>query len=139
MELPGWIPLPSIPSHRRPEGGETQSPHLRAEVMMGRRAGDRSQRTPLIRAQLGYRAPGEGPCNTQHFASSDLRCPRLWLSPTARPGREKPGWGGARDPLGIPTPSPAPWVKPLAKGHRLLLSHRFPQRGCGIFIARMIR
>lgn len=115
MELPGWIPLPSIPSHRRPEGGETQSLHLRMEAMMGRRAGDRSQGTPLIRAQLGYRAPGEGLCDTQHFASSDLRCPRLWLSPTARLGREKPGCGGPGTPLASPLHHHHPGLSPLPR------------------------
>lgn len=139
MELRGWIllALPSIPSHRGPEGGETQFLRPRREVMMGRRAGDRSQGTGLIRAQLGYRAPREGPCNTQHFAGSDLRCPRLWLPPAAQLSGEEPDRG--RDPLGIPAPSPPPSVKPLPKGHRLLLSHRLPLRGPGIFIARMIR
>lgn len=84
------LALLSIPLHRGPEGGETQLLRPQREVMMGRRAGHRSQRTGLIRAQLGYRAPREGPRNTQHFTGSDLRCPRLWLPPAAQLSGEEP-------------------------------------------------
>lgn len=99
------LALPSIPAPRGPEGGETQFLRPRREVMMGRRAGDRSQRTGLIRAQLGYRAPREGPCNTQHLAGSDLRCPRLWLPPAAQLSGEEPGHGQGppRHPRSITT------------------------------------
>lgn len=69
MEVPGWIlALPRIPSPSGTEGGETQFLRRRREAMMGRRAGDPSQRTGLIRAQLGYRDPREGPCDTQRFS-----------------------------------------------------------------------
>lgn len=122
--------LPSIPPHRGWEQRQTQFPHPQREVMMGRRSGDWSQRIGLIRAQLGYRAPREGLCNTRSCAGSDLRCPWVWLPPAQLSG-EVPSQGA-----GTLSASPFHHHHPrgsLAQGHYLLLSYPLPQQGHEVF------
>lgn len=92
---------PSIPLHRVSKGGDKGSD-------MGRCATAQSQRTGLIRAQLGSPARREGPCATRHLASSDWRCPWLWLPPAVRPEDRDPS-ASLLHPLGeAPHQGPQP-------------------------------